>query len=383
MRRMVSGVKVSVSRALIKGLLTFGVACSPFGEIATAWACGGGGITSVDGSVIDAQNIVISSRDAGTTDIVVHIDVPNAANSLFALLIPVPSEPTLHANPIPARELAALASATEPQIVIEERSDDGPSIGCGGSKLGGDAPPRVTAGEFVEIGPVVAVALKADTATAIENWLADNGFTLPATDTATLERYVSAGSYFIAVKRSNDATGSAAQSIGLHYSLAGDHRMLSLAFAKLGAAADVAFTLYLATKETTGPSAPFKALVLDNLDGKLLKNSYRDAVKKAVSDQDSKAFVVEHSVPAAELTELLPTLSQLFEPHARITRATTVIAREELDADVMFATAFRGNIPTQRRLSFAEFDSHAPSPSWFGVVMVGAWAGLAFRRRKP
>lgn len=371
----------SIRRALTKHLLALAVGCSLAVRLTPALACGGGGITSMDGAVIDAQHIVVSSREAGTTDIVVHIDVPGAGSS-FALLIPVPSEPTLDDKPVPANELSALAHATAPEIVIDEGSNDTPSLGCGSAKSGSDATPGVAASEFVEVGPVVAVSLKGDTASAIGTWLADNGFTLPATDTATLERYVSAGSYFIAVKRSDNAPGSSPSSIGLHYSLLGDHRMLSLAFAKIGAASDVAFTLYLATTETTGPSAPFQALTLDDLDGNLLMTNYRDAVKKAVSDHDSKAFVIEHTVRASELSALLPTLSRLLDTEAQLTRATTVVAKDKLDTDVMFTTPVRRVIPTQRRLHWAHLDAHASNPAWFGVVMVGAWAGFSFRRRK-
>lgn len=351
-----------------------------FVHVDPALACGGGGITSAAGVVIDAQYVVISAREAGTTDIVVQVNVPHA-NSDFGLLIPVPSEPTLDQEPIPASELAALDDATAPEIVIDEGESDGPLIGCGSSKSAGDgAVPRVSAGAFIEIGPIVAVALKGDSATAVTTWLDENGFVLPTADTETLERYVSTGSYFIAVKRNDKPSDGSASSIGLHYSLQGDHRTLSLGFAKIGADAQIGFTLFLATKATTGPSAPFKALTLRDLDASLLKQSYDDAVRKAVADNDSKAFVLESATLAADLRPMLPTLSGLLDNDAIITRATTVVERDQLTTDAAFATPFTDNIPTSRRLSLAP-SKRQPQAPWFGLVMFGALLSFPFRRR--
>ncbi len=139
--------------------------------------------------------------------------------------------------------------------------------------------------------------------------------------------------------------------------------------------------MFLATKATTGPSAPFKALTLRDLDASLLKQRYDDAVRKAVADNDSKAFVLESATPAADLRPILPTLSELLDSDAIVTRATTVVERDQLTTDAAFATPFTDDIPTSRRLSLAPSKQHQPQAQWFGLVMFGALLSFPFRRR--
>lgn len=346
-----------------------------------ALACGGGGITSEAGVVINAQHVLISSREQGSTDIVVQVDVPSASSN-FGLLIPVPNEPTIDPEPVPSSELALLDSATAPEIVVDDGDGDGPLIGCGGNKSGDGSggSMRVTSGQFIEVGPVTAVSLKGDSAAAVNTWLQDNGFVLPTADTETLERYVAAGSYFIAVKRNDRTIDGSASSIGLHYSLPGDHRMLSLGFAKIGADVEVAFTVFLAANTTTGPSAPFTALTLADLDGSELKDDYGTAVRNAVLENDSKAFVLESSTNVSDLAAQLPNLARLLDSGAVVTRATTIIPRDQLTTDAVFATPFTRDVRSSRTLSLAPAPSQPPA-GWWGVVLFGALVSFPLRRR--
>ena len=349
-------------------------------------ACGGGGLASADGVVVDAQRVIISARSGGTTDIVAQINVPQTSSD-YGMLIPVPSEPTLDPNPVSATDLAALDDGTAPEILTDDGSsdDDGPLIGCGSGTKGGDSsgPPSrgVTAGPPVEIGPIVAVSLTGESAEAVNSWLADNNFVLPSADVSTLERYISPGSYLIAIRRSERAATFAPSSIGIHYSLKGDHRTLSLGFASIGAAAEMAFTVFLAATETTGPSEPFAALTLKDLDGALLKNGdYKGAVKKAVAGHNSKAFVLERTIRAEYATAQAPSLKQLFDPDAIITRATTVVASEELSTDVVFATPFKDEVPNSRFASADARRSGTAGFNAFGLLVVGAAVGMSLRR---
>lgn len=157
--------------------------------------------------------------------------------------------------------------------------------------------------------------------------------------------------------------------------------MVSLAFARIGADEHVGFTVFLANKATLGPSAPFKALTLDDLDVDALKDDYDLAIRKAVSANDSKAFVIENSTEASSLATELPELSELFDSDAMITRATTVVARDELTADAMFATAFKEDIPDSRTLSFSASKLGSSRTPLFGMALFGALLSLKIRRR--
>src|SRR5689334_17163014 len=79
--------------------------CSP---TPVASACGGGGVTSASGVVMGSQRIIMSVRAGGTTDMIVQVTVPKTIAD-YGVLIPVPSEPTLDAQPVSGDELETLA----------------------------------------------------------------------------------------------------------------------------------------------------------------------------------------------------------------------------------------------------------------------------------
>ena len=310
----------------------------------------------------------------------------------YGVLIPVPSEPTLDSEPVSAADLNALDLATAP--VVSNATHDGGGSGCGcigaGSMAGGDkgsdTPNRgVVASTAVTIGPVVAVSLTGDSPDAVRAWLNSNGFSLPQTDAATLDRYVGDGKYFIAIRRNEGVAtvpppgAGAPSSVGIHYSLAGDHRMLSLAFTRIGAGSKLAFTLFLAAPKTVGPSEPFKALTLNDLDAATLeRDDYALAVETAVAARDSKAFVLESSTSMGDIAASVPGLARLADPGALITRATTVIAREQLNDDAVFATPFAGTVPSHRTVSL-----DAARVRYAGLGSLGLLVMAGALRRRP
>jgi hypothetical protein len=230
----------------------------------------------------------------------------------------------------------------------------------------------------VNIGPVVAVSLTGDNADAVGAWMTEHGFLLPSADAETLARYVSAGSYFIAVRRSESAASGGPTSVGIHYTLQGDHRKLSLGFTKIGAPPMLAFTLFIAAPQAIGPSAPFAAITLDDLDATLLRNSdYKGSVQVAVSSHDSKAFVLEGTTSKSDLPPTVSGITQFMDDGAVITRATTVMASSQLSDDVVFATPFKGNIPNRRMASLSPLRAHYASIGLLGISL----AAHALRRR--
>lgn len=341
-------------------------------------ACGGGGVTSASGVVTNAQRIVMASRADGTTDIVVQITVPET-HADYAVLIPVPNEPTLDATPISTEELAALDDLTAPTLIEESSGGGGSGIGCGSAKSDSDSAPRgVIVSDVVEVGPVSAVSLTGEDGSAIQTWLDDNGFELPASDAGLLDDYVGGGRYFIAAKRSDRATSGAPSSIGLHYSLPGDHRQLSLAFARMGAAPVVSFTLFLAGPKPLAPSEPFAALDLNALDADLLRSGdYSAAVSDAVAGHESKAFVLESVTKQAQVASVAPKLAALIDAGSVVTRLSTVVNREALTTDAHFMRDYEADVPSQRHVQLAPL---APARSEFAFA-TGVVLALGLRRR--
>jgi hypothetical protein len=360
-------------------------------QSASALACGGGGVTSQVGVTMNSQRIFMSVRAAGTTDIVAQITVPETTAD-YGVLIPVPDRPTIDSEPVSAADLQALDLATRP--VISSATHDSGGSGCGcigaGATAGGDddsgkaANRGVVVSTAVTIGPVVAVSLSGESGDDVRAWLVDNGFSLPASDQATFDRYVGAGNHFIAIRRSEGAATGAPSSIGIHYTLVGDHRMLSLGFTRIGAASKLALTLFLAAPETVGPSEPFKALTLNDLDSATLRrNAYALAVETAVAARDSKAFVLESSTPFDAIAASAPGLSRFTDAGAVITRATTVVVREKIAEDAVFATPFKGDVPAQRSVSLDTGGVRYAGMGSIGLLLMARALRRRARGRQP
>jgi hypothetical protein len=351
----------------------------PLVAVGIAEACGGGGLTtSTSGVVADAQRILLSVREQ-TTEVVVQIGVPASSSTgsidsnSYAILIPVPAEPVLDPEPVSAEEFDRLDDATAPQILQEGGGDsDGMSCGCGSAVAANDSAQvssdvRVT--EPVNIGPVTAVVLDADSGDDLTAWLGANGFSIPAENQSIVDDYVGEGNWFIAVRRNDAGALSGPSSVGIHYTLPGDHRMLSLRFAQLGAAPHVAFTVFIAAPEPVAPSAPFAALTLNDLDRQLLlEDRYATAIREAVNHELGHAFVLEGTVTRRAVEPALgPAMRSLLMQDTTITRASAIIDSTTLDTDVMFNVP-RAEVPRTRVLSSPLMPAGALSVTSLGLL---------------
>jgi hypothetical protein len=231
----------------------------------------------------------------------------------------------------------------------------------------------------VNIGPVTAVVLTGTT-DAVNAWLGENGFVISATDQATVAAY--AGYYFVAIRRNETAAAGGPSSIGVHFTMPGDHREVPLRFASLGAAPSVAFTLFLATTDLAGPSPPFVALTLDDLDAELLRTgSYSQAVQKAVNAHSNQAFVLESRTPADQLLSLQSTrIRSLIGSDTTLTRMSTIVPAEALTEDAHFQTKYDGTVPSDRYvMSSKVLGSREASMGALATLLL---AGASRRRRR-
>lgn len=348
-----------------------------------ARACGGGGIVSsqAPGRVgANAQRVLISVHNDGVggapdgTDIITQIVVPETTADYGALL-PMPSEPTIDPEPVSIEELEQLDVQTAPQIVTTDYSDDGGGSGCGclgttgGASRGGDESKSVQRSEPVDIGPVTAVVLSGTT-DAVNAWLDENGFLISESDQATISDY--AGYYFVAIRRNERAAPGGPTSIGIHFAMQGDHRELPLRFASLGAAPTVAFTVFLASADLAGPSEPFTALTLDDLDGGILRSKgYPAAVEDVVRTHDHQAFVLESRFSGADLA-LSGTVRSMVR--GTLTRMSTILPASALTEDAHFYVPYEGDVPNERYAALPrKVGSREASVGWLGaLVLLGA-----------
>jgi hypothetical protein len=308
------------------------------------------------------------------TDIVTQIVVPETTADYGALL-PMPSEPTLDPEPVSMEELQQLDAQTAPRIVTVEATDDGGGSGCGcvgtgaATKDGGTSK-SVRTSEPVDIGPVTAVVLSGTTE-AVNNWLDENGFLVSEADQATISDY--AGYYFVAIRRNERAAPGGPTSIGIHFSMPGDHRELPLRFASLGAAPTVAFTVFLATSDLAGPSPPFTALTLDDLDGSILRTGgYAAAVQDLVRAYGHQAFVLESRISGSDL--VLSGQVRSLVQGMNVTRMSTIVPASALTEDAHFYVPYEGEVPPERyAVVHRDVGSREASVGWLGgLVVLGA-----------
>jgi hypothetical protein len=369
-----------------------------------AEACGGGGVTTVtDGSkaaVADSQRIVLALHDAGLatarTEIIAQIGVP-AADSDYGVVIPVPGRPELDPEPVSIKDLDALDHFTKPTIITQHYVDsdsDSSGIGCGcGTASKGDddsgsgetagAPATVSVSAPVNVGPATAVVLESDDGAALTAWLDENGFSIPSEQQAIVDHYVELGDAFIAIRRNETAPPDGPTSLGLHYSLLGDHRQLSFMFARIGAAPTVAFTVFVTAPTVAFPAFPYAALELFQLSASTLRTDYSAAVAEAVAARGSKAFVIEGTYGAPIGANLSPAFRELLGVDAATgnitTRASTIVASETLSADVRLDIQ---GIPVSNSVTLEPLAARLPRTreSSVGVLSL-VLAARALRRR--
>lgn len=318
-----------------------------------AHACGG--IVSPPTSLVlqDQQRVFISKRSDGTSNVVLQLGIPSVSTE-FGALTPVLGQPTLDAEPVDVSELDELDSRTRPTA---GGSDDSAGGGCGcgsAAEAGGDRGGLggVNVIQIVDIGPVTAAVLTADSTLPLTDWLTQNGFLVPASDQSVIDAYVGANNYFIAFKRSAQA-GSGPSSVGVSFSVVGDQRGYPLRMSRLGASDRLAIQVFVAAPESqapkgSGPTNPFEALTLADFSVSEVQNDYESAIFQKVAANGGKAFVVEGVYhPSAHWREPLgPRLMAITETDQNLTRLATVLAPASLTQDAMFVSDPPEKVPT-------------------------------------
>lgn len=364
----------------------------------SAEACGGVVSQRETSLVVQAQQrVLISVLDSGASQVVIELAIPSA-NEPFGALTPVGIQPTVDSVPVDVGEMESLERATRPSVTVNDSSNEGCTCSPGlGSDTGGVSKGNVNVVQIVDVGPVTAAVLSADSLTPLEQWLTANGFVVPSTEQAVVDAYVGPNKFFIAFKRSSQAPPGPS-SVGVSFSAPGDLRGYALRMSRIGAASRLAIQVFVAAADRlapngSAPSAPFLTLTLDDLDASALASDYENAVFNAVGLRGSKAFVVEGVFKPSDdwRANLGPRLSALTATGQVLTRLTTVVRPELLDRDADFLAEPPANVP-RSVVASASGLSVAVAPtrqrfSTFGLILASAFAAplrrVARRRSSP
>ena len=185
MRRAAGWIAAATVAAALAAL---GLAASPAG----ACACG----IAIEATVSEESALVIERP--GEEQIVLSLDLSSDGSERAAVVLPVPGLPEVAAveggNPLDYLEVA---TAPEPTV--------GAAPEGGGDTAG--APP-VDVIDREEIGGYDVARLESGDAAALNRWLADNDYTLPAGAEPILADYVEEGWRFVAIRLAPGAEGS-------------------------------------------------------------------------------------------------------------------------------------------------------------------------------
>jgi MYXO-CTERM domain-containing protein len=146
----------------------------------------------------------------------------------------------------------SIDTLTETQIIPPEQNCPGPpACGYGGSSAatfttsnaGAAIPPPVTVLKQQNVGPYATVQLQSTDASALNNWLAQNGFVIPAEVTPVIDEYVTEGFNFLAMKLLPDQGVQAMRPVRV--TSPGASLSLPLRMAAVGTGASVGITIWV------------------------------------------------------------------------------------------------------------------------------------------
>ena len=157
---------------------------------AEACACG----IAIEANVSEERALVI--EQGGRESIVLSLDLTSDGTERAAVVLPVPSEPDVEA-----------VRGGDPLAYLDVATQPAPAVGSSG---GGDdtagAPPVDVIGRET-VGGYDVARLGAGDAAALDRWLSDNGYTLPAGAEPILAEYVDEGWRFVAIRLAPESNG--------------------------------------------------------------------------------------------------------------------------------------------------------------------------------
>ncbi|MSP93617.1 MAG: DUF2330 domain-containing protein [Myxococcales bacterium] len=183
-----------------------------------ALACGGCFIPASSSPVVQDAERILFYRDPVTKKSIVWVEIKyNGPGDDFGWVLPLPKKPTVGVGTSFLFE--RLDAATGPRFDIEtlpEQENCGRSVdtgdggGCAIRQRSFDIPVRsanqtgldakLKIVEHDQVGPYVYDIIEAKEAKPLLDWLATNGYKLPASAAATIDSHVQKGDLFVAVK---------------------------------------------------------------------------------------------------------------------------------------------------------------------------------------
>ncbi len=263
-------------------------------------ACGGffcNNTTPVDQS---GEQIVFILDPSGTVTVHVRVSYVGPSES-FAWVVPVPAVPELGISSNGLFD--ALSGATSPTHTLAYEAGE-----CGGSYYYNDyaysasstdgggyadtGSSTVQVLDRTEVGPYETVTLAAESAEALTDWLAANGYDVPASVGPAIAPYVAQGQYLLALKLTKESdTGDIAPIV---MSYPGTTGSIPIQLTAVAATPDMPLEVYVFGEHRAVPTSYYHVIpnpfVYDWFTGTV---DWQDTISRAADEAGGHAFATD------------------------------------------------------------------------------------------
>lgn len=303
----------------------FAAAVVVFFVPASASACGG---FFCNRQPIDqsGENIVFAVEEDGTMETHVQILYQGTAEQ-FAWILPVPTLPELAVGTdVLFQQIRQSTNPTFP-LDYERRGTcrptpscpmddylwaDGAERGSGAADASAPAPTDPGVEVLLEeaVGPYDAVVLSAGDATALFDWLSDNGYDIPEASVPLLMEYIEEESFFLALKLQQDRGTGEIQPVVLRYTER--KPCVPIKLTSIATVPDMPVTAFILGDRRARPSNYMATEPdLDDPGFWIGGESYVNAVTRAVDDAGGHAFVTDYAGQTPDLSLSLESIEDL------------------------------------------------------------------------
>jgi MYXO-CTERM domain-containing protein len=288
--------------ALVLGaLLTVGLLAAPRAE-----ACGGFFCSRVP---IDqaGERIVFGVRD-NTVEAHIQIQYQGEAEK-FSWVVPMPALPTLEVgSPL---IFGYLDGRTQARFTLDWQNScsgdgrGGPEMADGAGPPATGSPAEgggVTVVSQSEVGPYDAAILLAEQATALRNWLVDNGYDLSPQGSQALEPYVGKGNYFVALKLQQNKQVGDLRPIVVRFE--GNRPCIPIKLTAIAARPDMPIIAYVLANKRAIP-VNYRHVLINptRIDWLRFGSNYSQVATAAVDEAGGQAFLTEFAGAAAPIAQ--------------------------------------------------------------------------------
>jgi len=287
---------------VLGALFTAGLLAAPRAE-----ACGGFFCSRVP---IDqaGERIVFGVRD-NTVEAHIQIQYQGAAEK-FSWVVPMPALPTLSVgSPL---IFGYLDGRTQARFNLDWQNSCNsdprgiPVFSDGDQNAGPPAAESPGGGVVVvsqaEVGPYDAAILQAEQATALRNWLVDNGYDLSPQGSQALEPYVGQGNYFVALKLQQNKQVGDLRPIVVRFE--GNRPCIPIKLTAIAARPDMPITAYVLSSKRAIP-VNYRHVLINptRIDWLRFGINYSQVATAAVDEAGGQAFLTEFAGAAGPIAQ--------------------------------------------------------------------------------